>query len=88
MRSRDLRGRQGCAGGVRLIDTRLVATVQARSGGRVHEAAGLLQSYYSWAHVMGHATERSSPSLATATREVCQAKRRLREFLAAVIPAI
>ena len=69
-----------CAG-VEAIDTRLVATVQARAGRRVHEAAGLLQSYYLWAHVMGHATQNSSPSLPLAIREVSNAKRRLREFL-------
>ena len=73
---------------VEAIDTRLVATVQARAGRRIHEAAGLLQAYYLWAHVTGHATQNSSPSLAVAIREVSNAKRCLREFLSPAIPAL
>ena len=81
MKSRTVVGRNQICSGVEAIDTRLVATVQARAGSRVHEAAGLLQSYFLWSHLMGHATERSSPSVSVATREVCNARRRLREFL-------
>ena len=64
------------------IDTRLVAAVQARAGSRVHEAAGLLNSYYLWSGVLAQAGRTpESPTLAMAFDQVCQAKRRLKEFL-------
>jgi len=64
------------------IDTRLVAAVQARAGSRVHEAAGLLNSYYLWSGILARADRMAGDSnWAMAVEQVGEAKRRLKEFL-------
>ena len=68
------------------IDTRLVAAVQSRAGSRVHEAAGLLNSYYLWSGVLAQADETpGDPTFAMAVEQVGEARRRLKEFLSAVV---
>ncbi len=67
-------------------DTRLVAAVQARAGARVDEAAGLLNSYYLWSGILSQADGTpGDPTFAMAVEQVGEAKRRLREFLSAVV---
>ena len=64
------------------IDTRLVAAVQARAGARVHEAAGLLNSYYLWSGILSQADGTpGDPAFAMAVEQVGEAKRRLKQFL-------
>ena len=79
-------GTQKVAGGngqPRAIDTRLVAAVQRNAGGRVHEAAGLLNAYYLWASVHARAAWQQDAKLASeAFDQLATARARLRRFLA------
>jgi len=64
------------------IDTRLVAAVQTHAGARVHEAAGLLNTYFLWSQLLAQADEAGNRTLAReAMGEACKAKWRLRQFL-------
>lgn len=70
------------------VDSRLLAAVQARAGARCHEAAGLSQSYVSWAHCLHLAARRGdATALEHARRQVAEARAQLRRFLSALSPA-
>lgn len=72
----------GAAAAAPVVNTRLVAAVQARAGARCHQSANLLSTYYLCADVyrmrMGRGDASSS---AEAWRTLKQAEQRLREFL-------
>jgi hypothetical protein len=72
------------------LDTRLIAAVQTRGGGRCHQAAGLLNAYYLCGEVYRRASCRASAEaveVAEARRALCQSEDRLRNFLSACMPA-
>ena len=76
-------GRVGAEGAAVVLDTRLIAAVQAAAGAQCHEAANLLQAYYYSAEAyrcVGAAGNRGSAD--EALRLLLAAKVRLRDFLA------
>jgi hypothetical protein len=67
-----------------VLNTRLVAAVQARAGMRCHVSANLLSTYYLCADVYRSRTRNGDASAATdAWRTLKHAEQRLRAFLTA-----
>jgi hypothetical protein len=74
--------RQWAAQAAPRLDTRLIAAVQSRAGGRVHEAANLLQAYYGWNDELAAACATGdADAVAEAERAFRSAAVRLRQFL-------
>jgi hypothetical protein len=69
-----------------VLDTRLVAAVQAGAGARCHEAAGLLQGYYLWLKLYRMAVEHGADDVAEVAEMFRQTKVRLRAFLTVGAP--